>query len=289
MLSESETHSSVSRCIEILFERPATLGDVEPFLSRAANRGDDFEVLCRLLMTPEGVDQQLARAADLHLFAIHRARLLLVRLLLPAARVIIDLGGANAPLYRMGYPHSFDRLVMVDLPPGERHQDFREVSVERQDNGGEVVHRHADMTDLSWLPNSSVDLVWSGQSIEHVQERDADRMCKEAFRVLRPGGHFCLDTPNGIISSIHAATAGLRFIHADHKVEYSPTELENMLLNCGFEVVDKRGICGMPMTSTRGAFFYEDFFIGGAITADLDGSYIQFFHCIKPATLHEAS
>ena len=256
--------------------------DVEAFLAHGTNVCDEFEVICRLLLTPEGVDKQLARAADLHLFAIHRARLLLVKYLIPAARVIIDLGGANAPLYRMGYPHAFDRLVMVDLPPHERHEDFREVSVERQGSGGELVLRHGDMTDLSWLQDSSVDLVWSGQSIEHVTQSDANRMCEEAFRVLRPGGHFCLDTPNGIITSIHAATAGLTFIHADHKIEYLPEALETMLLGCGFAVVDKRGICGMPMTSKSGTFIYEDFLLGGAITGDLDSSYIQFFNCVKP-------
>ena len=282
MLSESETRSTVNRVTELLFERPAAETDIDPFLSEVSKARDEFEIVCRLLLTREAIGKQLARAVDLHLLTIHRARLLLVKFLLPAAREIIDLGGANAPLYRMGYPHRFDRLVLVDLPPHERHEDFREVCVERQEGGGEVVLRHGDMTSLSWVADSSVDMVWSGQSIEHVARSGGLRMCEEAFRVLRPGGHFCLDTPNGTITSVHAATAGLTFIHADHKVEYRPSELENMLLDCGFQVIDKRGICGMPLTSRSGVFAYEDFLLGGAITADLDSSYIQFFNCRKP-------
>lgn len=283
MLSEAEIRSAVRRVVALLFERTASEADIDEFLANGNKARDEFEVVCRLLLTKEGIDKQLSLAIDLHLLAIHRARLLLVRLLLPAAREILDLGGANAPLYRMGYPHPFDRLVLVDLPPHERHEDFREVCVERHNDGGEVVLRHGDMTRLSWVADSSVDMVWSGQSIEHVSRTDGKRMCEEAFRVLRPGGHYCLDTPNGAITSVHAATAGLSFIHADHKVEYRPSELESMLLDCGFQIVEKRGLCGMPMTSRSGTFTYEDFLLGGAITADLAGSYIQFFNCRKPA------
>jgi len=42
------------------------------------------------------------------------------------------------------------------------------------------------MTSLEQFSDSSFDLVWSGQSIEHVEPCAAARMCREALRALRP-------------------------------------------------------------------------------------------------------
>ena len=46
------------------------------------------------------------------------------------------------------------------------------------------------------------DLVYSGQSIEHVTPSDADIVIKEVARVLRPGGWFALDTPNARVTRV---------------------------------------------------------------------------------------
>ncbi|MFC3503307.1 class I SAM-dependent methyltransferase [Micromonospora krabiensis] len=44
------------------------------------------------------------------------------------------------------------------------------------------------------LPDASVDLVHAGEVLEHLY--DPDRMLEECARVLRPGGHLVLTTPN---------------------------------------------------------------------------------------------
>jgi hypothetical protein len=51
-------------------------------------------------------------------------------------------------------------------------------------------------------------------------------MCKAAFRVLKKGGAFCLDTPNRIVTKIHAKTADIEFIHPEHQIEYYPEDLK---------------------------------------------------------------
>jgi len=217
-----------------------------------------------------------------HLDYIHAVRCRLVRSLLPAASEICDLGGANSPLYRMGYPHAFDRMVMVDLPDEERHQIYGKFELLPDEGGGKVQVLYANMVHLDHLPSGSFDLVWSGQSIEHVDEADGRQMCAEAFRILRPGGMFCVDTPNGKITRVHAATSGLKFIHPEHKIEYEPAHLAEVIRSAGFEIVDSYGICHMAKTVRTGAFSYEDFRDGIPITENIEDSYIQYYSCRKP-------
>lgn len=239
-----------------------------------------FELEAALLLSKHGLDALLPKAMSLHLFLIHNARLKLVRYLLPAGKFILDLGGANSPLHEMGYPHDFDKMLLVDLPLEARHSDFQ---VAVAGGSGRVFLVYEDMTDLSGIESGTVDLVWSGQSIEHVSEEDGRRICREAFRVLRPGGHFCLDTPNRLITELHTEAVGGGFIHPDHKIEYTPNHLRTLLLDAGLLIVQEWGICEMPLTVYRKNFTYEDFLLGGAISKNIDDSYIQFFDCVKPA------
>jgi ubiquinone/menaquinone biosynthesis C-methylase UbiE len=50
------------------------------------------------------------------------------------------------------------------------------------------------MTDLGGIPDGSFDLIYSGQSIEHVTADEADKVLLEARRVLRPGRFDAADT-----------------------------------------------------------------------------------------------
>lgn len=238
-----------------------------------------FDLASAIMLSKDGLDNLSSRAMDLHLYLMHNARLKMIRHLLPAGEIILDLGGANSPLHKMGYPHEYAKVVLIDLPTEERHKDFQ---VELDDSDGKVFLRYEDMTDLKGIDSASVDLVWSGQSIEHVSPEQGIRMCKEAFRVLKPGGHFCLDTPNRLVTELHAATIGGGFIHPDHKIEYTPDQLRQVLVDAGFSIKAEWGICEMPLTVKARAFSYHDFLVGGAISHNINDSYVQFFNCEKP-------
>lgn len=240
---------------------------------------DPVDLAYATLLSKDGLDNISQKALSLHLYLIHNARLKMVRHLLPGGKIILDLGGANAPLHKMGYRHDYSKIVLIDLPTEDRHKDFQ---VELEDGGGKVFLRYEDMTNLNGIESGSVDFVWSGQSIEHVTEEQGFRMCCEAYRVLKPGGRFCLDTPNRLITEIHAATVGGGFIHSDHKIEYTPSHLRNVLENSGFKIKEEWGICEMPFTAKARSFIYDDFLVGGAITKNISDAYIQFFHCEKP-------
>ena len=228
-------------------------------------------------------DETRKNALNEHLNLIHRARINLVRNFLPPAQIILDLGGANCPLYKMGYPHRFKKLYMIDLPPHARHEMYKDIMVDPNCDGGEVIIRYGDMTELDDFDNESVDFVWSGQSIEHVTLDAGEKMCRSAYRVLKKGGAFCLDTPNRLMTEIHTHDVGGGFIHPEHCIEYYPAHLMKLLERSGFEIKCTYGVCEMRNTQFRGKFCYEDFIFGKKITDHVENGCIQFFYCIKPS------
>lgn len=221
------------------------------------------------------------KALDDHLHLIHAARVEMVNTLLPSGDFILDLGGANSPLYKMNYPHSFKKLTLIDLPVDERHEYYKDIVVDDDCKSGQVVIRYTDMTTLEDIQDNSVDFVWSGQSIEHVPYEKAIRMCQEVYRVLKKGGAFCLDTPNRYLTQIHTRPIGGGFIHPEHFIEYFPEQLKEILAKAGFLIKNALGICEMPETVATNQFQYSDFMFGKKITDNIKNSYIQFFHCEK--------
>jgi FkbM family methyltransferase len=222
------------------------------------------------------------KAMDEHSSLIHAARVAMVGALLPQGNYILDLGGAASPLYKMGYSHHFKKLILIDLPPDQRCDYYKDVVIDDDCPFGPVVVRYTDMTTLEGISDGSIDLVWSGESIEHVPLEAGERMCHEAFRVLRKGGVFCLDTPNRLLTEIHTATIGGGFIHPEHYIEYYPEHLIQILKTAGFIIKKSYGICEMPKTIATGEFHYEDFMFGKQITDRVSDSYIQFYYCVKP-------
>jgi SAM-dependent methyltransferase len=176
--------------------------------------------------------------------SIHVGRCRFIRAL-PAAQRIVDLGGTNlgdrrGALVSLGYPYSFESLVIVDLPSDERHALYRSGEIEDivPTEKGPVRYHYHSMVDLSEFRDDSVDLVYSGQSIEHVPPSEGAVVMKEVNRILRPGGHFALDTPNSRITRLQQDA----FIDPDHKVEYTWPELAALLSAAGFVMDWKKGL-----------------------------------------------
>jgi SAM-dependent methyltransferase len=228
---------------------------------------------------PEYVRWATANAADIHLQMIHNARVKLVATQLPQAGVIVDLGGAAGSIYEMGYPFKFKKLVVVDLPPEDRHEMYRGLELKDRDTPqGPIYTLLSSMTDLSAIPSNSTDLVWSGQSIEHITRKEARLVYKEIVRILKRGGRFCLDTPNRLLTAIHVARP--QWIHPEHKIEYYPSQLQADLRSAGFTIVDQLGIVEMINTPRVGSIDYRDFYAGSGLSTNLEGSYIQYYHCM---------
>jgi predicted SAM-dependent methyltransferase len=200
------------------------------------------DVVDRIRCSNEFRTQVAVGPANLH-SALHASRCEFI-IGLPPARRIVDLGGghtndARGALVVLGYPYDFDELVVVDLPPDDRHPLYRSAQFDGSETErGRVRYEYRSMTDLSFAADASVDLVYSGQSIEHVTEGDADVVLAEAFRVLVPGGAMAIDTPNGRVCRFQQDA----FIDPDHEMEYTLEQLVTKVTSAGFEVVSVRGL-----------------------------------------------
>ncbi len=221
-------------------------------------------------------------------FAIHRSRCLFVQLFRPAAR-IIDLGGthqqrADGALVAMGYPYDFERLVIVDLPSDERHELYGSGGEHEvvQSPRGPVEYSFHSMADLSRYEDGSFDLVYSGQTFEHVPPDVGREVLAEAFRVLAPGGTLYLDTPNGVLCRMQMEGSDERFTNPDHDVEYDHHEILPMLTDAGFDVEQSWGLMHMPESADDGRFHWEEFGRHVGVFADIERRYILAYACSKP-------
>jgi 2-polyprenyl-6-hydroxyphenyl methylase/3-demethylubiquinone-9 3-methyltransferase len=105
--------------------------------------------------------------------------------------------------------------------------------------------------DRDWaLADASFDVVWAGETIEHVT--DTAGWLSELRRVLRSGGRLLLSTPAHERLALFAlAFSGKRFERhfdprADHLRFYTRRTLARLLADFGFEQIELRAAGGLP-------------------------------------------
>lgn len=117
--------------------------------------------------------------------------------------------------------------------------------------------RHADLElrrvepDGDWpLADASFDVVWSGETIEHVA--DTARWLSELRRVMSSGASLILSTPaHGPLTRLGLALSRQRFERhfdprADHLRFFTRRTLVRLLEDFGFEQIEAREAGGMP-------------------------------------------
>ena len=218
--------------------------------------------------------------------SLHYGRGVFIRSL-PRADRILDIGGAaigdpSGALTLMGYPYRFSELVIVDLPSEERHPLYQDESRPSSTEGpqGRVTYRYHSMTDLTSYASGSFDLVYSGQSIEHVTRREADRVLSQVRRVLAPGGVLALDTPNSRLTRLQSDT----FIDPDHKYEYSHSEMTAMLRGHGFVIEQALGINYGGASLAQGAFDAGDLATKRGLFHEIEDCYLLSYVCRRPSS-----
>jgi 2-polyprenyl-3-methyl-5-hydroxy-6-metoxy-1,4-benzoquinol methylase len=106
--------------------------------------------------------------------------------------------------------------------------------------------------DREWpLQDASFDVVWAGETIEHVT--DTAGWLSELRRVLRSGGSLLLSTPaHERLKLLALALSGARFDRhfdprSDHMRFYSRRTLARLLADFGFEQIELRAAGGLPL------------------------------------------
>jgi SAM-dependent methyltransferase len=216
--------------------------------------------------------------------SLHFSRMVFVRSL-PPARRILDLGGTSlgnpiGALVLMGYPYEFDDLVVVDLPSDERDALYREADAPEVTETalGPVRYRYHSMVDLSDYADGSVDLVYSGQSIEHVTTQAAEKVLSEVRRVLRPGGYLGLDTPNARVTRLQQD----EFIDPDHEYEYTDAEMRARLGEAGFDVVGAWGLNHAGPSLAAGRFDPDETAKARGLFHQIEDCYLLAYLCRVP-------
>lgn len=227
-------------------------------LRRGMKRDDLLQVLAA---TPEAHEGLLPREA---MEAFHGGRVAWTRSLPRGAR-ILDLGGTSlsselGSLLILGYPYDFESLTIIELPSDDRHDLYKvgdhspEIAFER----GPIRYQYQSMVELGNIPDASVDLVVSGQTFEHITEAEGRTLLRHVARILAPGGHLALDTPNRAITEIQCATTGEEFINPDHEIEYTHAQMLEAFADSGLEVVRAHGIGYMPETARTRTWMIEE-------------------------------
>lgn len=217
--------------------------------------------------------------------ALHAARVEMVRQL-PPAKKIVDLGGGaisdpRGGLVVMGYPYLFERLFIIEPPPLMRHEIYKDIPDlldKVETDRGTVQYMYTSMADLSAIPDQSIDLVFSGETIEHVSPEDCKKTLLEVRRILKKDGSFCFDTPNRSVTEIQIPSG---YINPDHKIEYRHHEMMSLLREASLEVVEVKGITHMPQTYQSKVFHEEEMRNNIGMYANYESCYMLYYKCIR--------
>lgn len=110
--------------------------------------------------------------------------------------------------------------------------DFNAEAADHLDPDVEFIR--GDVTDLSFLEDESVQVVFTSNMMEHLRgKQDMERLLMEAKRVLAPGGHFIALGPN------MRFLAGQYWDFWDHVVPITDKSLEEILAYLDFTVVNR--------------------------------------------------
>ena len=275
---------AVRLAYEVMLQRPVDPVGLTDNLARLVRREFTRAELTQALRGSEEF-QTLGFTGRMLGYSIHAGRCLFIKSL-PEARRILDLGGTHqwndqGAMVALGYPYPFEELIIIDLPSPERHAIYRSNDARTvvKTPLGPVSYHYHSMTDLSAFADGSVDLVYSGQSIEHVTPAEGALVLSQVFRVLRPGGHIAIDTPNATVTRLQQSA----LIDPDHKVEYTLEELTDLIAAAGLEVESVQGLNYAGRSLAAGHFEADEVARNWGLYSEAADCYILAVGARKPS------
>ena len=160
-------------------------------------------------------------------FLLHHLRGLELSRMPRGARVMLS-AGCGGPWYFDWIEERYGQL--------ERHVGVELYSPRPDGLPMNVEWVNASVGNMPQVGDASIDLLFSGQNLEHLFGDDAVRFLLEASRVLRPGGSLVMDSPNREMTNL------LLWCHPEHTIEYAADEARDLVALAGFDVTSLRGI-----------------------------------------------
>jgi SAM-dependent methyltransferase len=199
---------------------------------------------------------------------------------------IFDIGGSSpnieeGAMIELSYPHRAKSITIFDLPeeeqywgkpkfPQDRDYNFEWGTLKYEHGRVETIDSYANLVDIKY------DMVFMGQTIEHIYPDKLPIVLRWISGHLKTNGKFIFDTPNRIITKVQTPE---KWIDEDHKHEYTPSEMESLLNRCGLKVTKKTGIVDMPDTLSSGCFNPLEVYDTELINNSPDSSYLFAFEC----------
>jgi SAM-dependent methyltransferase len=162
--------------------------------------------------------------------ALHEARSLALADMPAGAQTMLS-AGANGAWYFDWVEREYGRV--------KRHIGVEAYLPEPADLPENVDWLAADLAGpegVASIESGTIDLVFSGQNLEHLWPDQMLAFLVESNRVLSPGGWLVVDSPNRDL------TAELRWSMPEHTVELTPVEAERVLSLAGFSVEAMKGV-----------------------------------------------
>lgn len=162
-----------------------------------------------------------------------------------------------------------------DIPP----RDVQTIQSARYDERYVFHYDHFNIEFAEFpYPDGSFDAVLLCEILEHLTE-DPTHVLNEIHRVLRPGGHIIVTTPNmlrwehlrdlALGKNIHDPYSGYG-VYGRHNREYAPQEVIRLLEECGFSVQQARlanihpGRWGTQLVSSLRTHWRDHIFVQAA-------------------------
>lgn len=274
----------------VIFEREADIDGLNCWLDQLSSGVARLDVIGKMIASDEFQKRTLGEhAGNSILHKLQSARMQMVRTLLPPAKVVLDLGGYSASdqrgaLLQLGYSHLPDKLYIRDLHPEKMMFPGPEWPVKVQYKTCEIEYAYGNMTDLSCFQERSFDLIWSGESIEHITLEECEQVLEKIYKLLKPGGKFALDTPNRRATQLQFPD---RYIHPEHKIEYYYHDLLKLLRKHNFKIIQSKGIINLSKSieTSKLEYFNNEFVNSESLNDDPDNSYCFYICCMRSQDL----
>lgn len=206
---------------------------------------------------------------------------------LPAAKRVLDIGGSSptvpeGALIELGFAHKPEKLIIFDKPPNEQFwgtPNYSQANT-RSFPWGQVQYIHGYAEDIlqnDELRDQKFDMIYMGQVVEHIYEDKLPTVLLWIKKHLAPGGRFCFDTPNRLITRFE--TGEDRYIDPDHKREYTPEAFAALLKTAGFTITQQWGILEMPNVAANQRLAVKDYYDGLQLAADPTHGYCFAMMC----------